>query len=76
MQGYNIRAFNSLQNVTLSLGFYQQVLFDQLILAEDFHSIWHSCVLFANQVDLAEGSSANHFDVIEIIHGYSFTVRH
>jgi hypothetical protein len=68
MQGYNIGAFNSLQNVSLSLGFYQEVLFDELILTEDFHCIWHSSVLFTNQVDLAEGSSANHLDVIEIIY--------
>lgn len=52
------------------MGLNQKVLFDELVFLQDFHRIWKTIVLLPAEVDLAEGSSADDLEHVEIIERY------
>jgi len=54
MQTNNIRVFDLLEDVALSLSLDEKILFDQLVLLQNLHGIRHSIVIFPHKIDLSE----------------------
>ena len=61
------RMIKFLHDLSFNLNLLNFLTFQKLILAHDFHGIQASSILFSDQDDSAEGSSANDLKLLEIV---------
>jgi len=50
----------------LTLGLHEQILFDELVLLQDFHGVGDACVLLSDQVHFSKGTSTDDLQDVEV----------
>ena len=67
VEAYDVGTLDLFKNVSLGLGFLEEILLNQLVLFQNFHGVGVPRVLLLYEVDLAEAASPNNLDVVEVI---------